>query len=99
MKTIKYVLAAALLIGGTAQMSAQDKNPQYEAISKVIIDNKSNPKAAESQVKDFFKENKKNPEAVAAIGRAYLDIKDFENAKKYADLAIKANKKAGAGKG
>lgn len=97
MKTIKYVLAAALLIGGTAQMSAQDKNPQYEAISKVIIDNKSNPKAAESQVKDFFKENKKNPEAVAAIGRAYLDIKDFENAKKYADLAIKANKKAGAG--
>ena len=97
MKAIKYVLAAALLIGGTAQVKAQEENPEFAAIAKVIVDNKNDLKAAEPQVKEFFKSNKKNPDAVAAIGRAYLDAKDAENAKKYADLAIKANKKAGAG--
>lgn len=97
MKAIKYLLAATLLIGGTAQIKAQDVNPEYVAITKAIVDNKSNLKAAEPIVKDFVKEHKKNAEALAVVGRAYLDAKNEVEAKKYADLAIKANKKAADG--
>ena len=89
MKTIKYLLAGAFLIGMAAQVKAQDVKSQVEAISKVVVANKANPKAAEDQVKAFIKENKKNPEAMAGLGRAYLDIKDTVNATKYAELAIK----------
>lgn len=97
MKTIKYLLAGAFLIGMAAQVKAQDVKSQVEAISKVVVANKANPKAAEDQVKAFIKENKKNPEAMAGLGRAYLDIKDTANAKKYAELAIKVGKNNGAG--
>ena len=66
MKTIKYVLAAALLIGGTAQIKAQDVNPEYAAVTKAIVDNKDNLKAAEPTVKDFVKEHKKDAAALSA---------------------------------
>lgn len=97
MKAIKYLLAGAFLIGMSAQVLAQDVKSQIEAISKVIIANKANPKAAEGQVKEFYKVNKKNPEAVAGLGRAYLDVKDTANARKYAELAIKCDKNNAVG--
>lgn len=97
MKAIKYLLAGAFLIGMSAQAIAQDIKAQIESISKVVIANKANPEAAEDQVKDFYKEYKKNAEAMAGLGRAFLDIKDTANAKKYAEQAIKVGKNNAAG--
>lgn len=83
------------MLGVTTPIMAQDNaKAEIEAITKTI---KANPAAAADQVKDCFKKNKKNSEVLVGIGRAYLDIKDTLNAQKYADLAIKANKKYAPG--
>ena len=76
---------------------AQDVQSQVDAIAKVIKVNKSNPEAVEDQVKDFVKENKKNAIALAGLGRAYLDIKDTVNAKKYAKMAVDRGEKDAEG--
>lgn len=76
---------------------AQDVQSQVDAIAKVIKENKSNPEAVEDQVKDFVKENKKNAIALAGLGRAYLDIKDTVNAKKYAKMAVDRGEKDAEG--
>lgn len=89
MKTIKYLLAGALFTFTAAPTMAQDVKAQIDAITKVVVSNKSNPKAAEDQVKAFYKENKKNPQALAGLGRAFLDIRDTTNARKYAEEAVK----------
>ena len=75
-----------------APSMAQDVKSQVEAIKKVVTDNKSNPAAAEEQVKDFVKENKKNAEALAGLGRAYFEIKDTASAREYAMMAIERGK-------
>lgn len=83
------------MFGFAAQSMAQDVKSQINAISKVVAANKNNPKAAEAQVKEYLKLNKKNAEALVGLGRAYLEIKDTANAKKYAEQAMKVNKKSG----
>ena len=60
MKAIKYLLAGALMIGFSAQSMAQDIKSEIKAITKVIVDNKSNLDAVEDQIKAFYKANKKN---------------------------------------
>lgn len=45
-------------------------------------------------VKAVVKENKKDVKAIAAIGRAYLDIKDTANTRKYAEMACALTDKA-----
>ena len=97
MKAIKYLLAGALMTGFTAPSMAQDVKSQVDAITKLIVANKSNPDAYKNQVKDFYKVNKKSSDALVGLGRAFLDIKDTLNATKYADEAIKKDKKNGAG--
>lgn len=97
MKAIKYLLAGALLTAFSAPTMAQDVKSQIEAITKVVVDNKDNLKAVKDQLKDFEKANKKNPEALAGLGRAYLDIKDTVNAEKYANLAIEKGKNSAYG--
>ena len=57
MKAIKYLLAGALISVVSAPSVAQDVKSQVETITKVVVDNKSNPAAIEDQVKDFVKEN------------------------------------------
>ena len=94
MKAIKYLLAGALMIGFSAQSMAQDIKSEVKAITKVIVDNKSNLDAVEDQIKAFYKANKKNPEALAGLGRAYFEVKDSVNAEKYANLAIKQARKS-----
>ena len=94
MKTVKYLLLGALVVGISAPLMAQDNKSTIDAISKVII---ANPAAAKDQVKEVFKKNKKNAEVLAGIGRAYFEAKDTANAKQYANLAIKANKNYGQG--
>ncbi|MBP7985209.1 MAG: hypothetical protein KAZ28_06175 [Bacteroidaceae bacterium] len=94
MKAIKYLLMGAMMIGFSAPTMAQDNKATIDAISKVIKDKSGN---VDDQVKDVYKSNKKNAEVLVGIGRAYLDVKDTANAKKYADLAIKADKKYAPG--
>src|SRR5574344_240865 len=82
------------MLGYSAPTMAQDNKATIDAISKVIKDKSGN---VDDQVKDVYKSNKKNAEVLVGIGRAYLDVKDTANAKKYADLAIKADKKYAPG--
>lgn len=55
----------------------------------------NNDKAAVAAiVKDALKSCKKDPKALAAIGRAYLDVKDTTNTRKYANMSITLTNKA-----
>ena len=90
MKQLKYVLVGALMLGINAPVMAQEDNKSViESITKVI---KSNSSDAEEQVKAVFKKNKKNPEVLVGIARAYFEQKDTAKARVYADFANKAAK-------
>lgn len=97
MKAIKYLVAGALMLSIAAPTMAQDVKSQVDAITKVIVDAKGDVNATKSQVKDFMKVNKKNADALAGLGRAFLAAKNFEQAKFYADMAMKVGKNSAAG--
>ena len=86
-----------MMLSISAPMMAQNVNPDFEAIKKVVVDAKGDVEATKGQVKLFMKTNKKNPEAIAALGRAFLDAKNFDQAKFYADMAMKVGKNNSAG--
>ena len=97
MKAIKYLVAGALVLSFSAPTMAQDVKSQVDAITKVIVDAKGDVNATKANVKDFMKANKKNAEALAGLGRAFLYAKNFEQAKVYADMAMKVGKNSAAG--
>ena len=97
MKAIKYLVAGALMLSIAAPTMAQDVKSQVDAITKVIVDAKGDVNATKAQVKDFMKVNKKNADALAGLGRAFLAAKNFEQAKVYADMAMKIGKTNAAG--
>ncbi len=87
MKTIKYLVIGAMMLGISSPVMAQEDPKQViDAISIAI---KDNPTGAAAQVKEVVKKYKKNVEVLCGIGRAYLDVKDITNAKLYADMAMK----------
>jgi tetratricopeptide (TPR) repeat protein len=87
MKAIKYVFIGALMLSISTPVMAQQDNKSI--IDNISIAIKENPAAAEAKVKEVVKQNKKNVEVLCGIGRAYLDIKDTEKARQYADMAMK----------
>ena len=87
MKAIKYVFIGALMLSISTPVMAQQDNKSI--IDNISIAIKENPAAAEAKVKEVVKQNKKNVEVLCGIGRAYLDIKDTEKARQYADIAMK----------
>ena len=93
MKTIKYLLVGALLTVFSAPALAQ------VSIADAVktIKSSTDKKETEAVVKQAYKAVKKDAAEVAKLGRAYLDVKDTINAKKYANLAVKANKNSAAG--
>ena len=97
MKAIKYLVAGALMLSISAPTMAQDVKSQVDAITKVVVDAKGDVVATKNQVKEFMKSNKKNAEALAGLGRAFLAAKNFEQAKLYADMAMKVGKNVSAG--
>lgn len=97
MKAIKYLVAGALVLSIAAPTMAQDVKSQVNAITKVVVDAKGDVNATKAQVKEFMKANKKNAEALAGLGRAFLAAKNFEQAKFYADQAMKVGKSSAAG--
>ena len=93
MKAIKYLFIGAMMIGFNApSMAQEDHKSAIEQLTKVI---KSDAADKDVQIKNLFKDYKKDADVMVAMGRAYLDIQDLENAQKYADMAIKRNKNCG----
>ena len=88
MKAIKYFVLGAMMIGFGAPAMAQNNNAVIEEVSKLIKTHGDG-----EAIKAIFKANKKNPEVLLGMGRAYLEVKDTANASKYANLALARNKK------
>ena len=80
-----------------APTMAQDVKSQVDAITKIVVDAKGDVAATKAPVKEFMKANKKNAEALAGLGRAFLAAKNFEQAKVYADMAMKMGKTSAVG--
>lgn len=87
MKSLKYLMIGVLALSVGTPAAAQEESPA-EAVKAIL---KSNAPDAEKQIKAIYKKNKKNPEAIVAIGRVYYEEKDTANAHYYADLAAKMN--------
>ena len=86
MKAIKYVVMSLVLAGFSASAMAQ------EAEAKAAIDAiKSKAANAAELVKTAQKKNKKNPEALVNIGRAFFEQGDTAQAHVFADLADNAS--------
>lgn len=98
MKAIKYLVAGAMMLSFSAPTMAQeDTKSQIDAITKVIIDNNGDVNATKDAVKAYMKLNKKNAEALAGLGRAFLDVKNYAKAQEYAAMARKVDKNSAAG--
>ena len=94
-KAVKYLVMGAFVFGLSTPVMAQDYNAVIGEISKALKEDPQAVGAAKQMVKDYMKEYKKNPEAMVALGNAYLAGKNYEKAIECADLAIKRNKTFG----
>ena len=74
-------------MGIGAPAMAQNNGAVIEQVSKLI-----KSKGNGEEIKSIFKANKKNPEVLLAMGRAYYEVRDTVNAAKYANLALARNK-------
>ena len=92
MKAIKYLVAGVMMLSISAPTMAQTDKAQFDAIAKTIVDKNGDANALKDDIKAFTKLYKKNPEAMANIGRAFLEVDNYEKANEYADLAIKVIK-------
>lgn len=95
MKAVKYLIMGAFVMGLSAPVMAQDYNSVIGEVSKALKEDPQAVGAAKQLVKDYMKAYKKNPEAMVALGNAYLASKNFNKAVECADLAIKKNKAFG----
>ena len=91
MKAYKYLLIGALMLGSSVPTFAQNDNKAViEQGTKVILAKGADYK---DQVKQLYKENKKNPEVLVAFGKVFLAQKDTANAKAFANYALARNPK------
>ena len=90
MKTMKYLFAAAaLMMTGAPAMAQEGTMADVNTVKNII---KSKPADLDSQMKPFYKKNKKNPEVLLGIARAFYEAKDTANAHVFADYALVAKK-------
>ena len=99
MKPIKYLVAGALMLSISTSSMAQTSALQQEidAITQTVTAANGDVKATKDAVKLFLKSYKKNPEALAGLGRAYMAAHNFTEATKYAEMARKVGKNVAAG--
>ena len=98
MKKMKYLVAGLLLAGLSAPVMAQTSQVEADAIANVMkVKATGDVKATQKEVKEYTKLYKKDAAAIAALGRAFLDAKDYVQAEAMANLAIKANGKSAEG--
>jgi len=91
MKAIKYFMFGALMMGFSVQSAAQEDNKTIIEAAKSII--KSKPADMDKQMKNVYKQNKKNPAVLVGVARAFYEAKDTANARVFAGYAIEACKK------
>lgn len=91
MKAMKY-LVVGILMGISVPAMAQEIEFS-KALAPVAQAMKDNPAAAEKMAKDFLKVYKKDPDAVLALGSAYLTVKNFTKADEMAELVLARSKK------
>lgn len=94
MKTIKYLLMGAMLMGVSTVSNAQDGSAADIALFKNLVASK--PADMEKQMNTFYKKNKKNVPNLLAFGRELLNAEDYANAEKFANYALTADKKSAA---
>ena len=75
-----------MMLSISAPTMAQTDKAQFDAIAKTIVDKNGDAAALKDDIKAFTKLYKKNPEAMANIGRAFLEVDNYEKANEYADL-------------
>ncbi|MBM6991803.1 MAG: tetratricopeptide repeat protein [Prevotella sp.] len=90
MKAIKYFLMGSLIFASVAPTMAQDNKTIIEQATQII---KAKGPTYNDQVKQLYKTNKKNPEVLVALGKAFLQEKDTANALKFANYALVKNGK------
>ncbi|MCH4148469.1 MAG: tetratricopeptide repeat protein [Prevotella sp.] len=97
MKAIKYLIVATMLFASATVSLAQE--PDYKAMLQPIANalkaSPGNALAAKDEVKQYTKTFKKNPQALEALGEAFLMAKTYDKANEYADLALAKNKNFG----
>lgn len=91
MKATKYLLAGALVIGLAAPVMAQTDTKAVVAQATEII--KAKGPDYDKQIKQLYKDNKKNAEALVAIGKVFYNEKDLQNADLFADYALQKDGK------
>ena len=87
MKAIKYLLMGVLLAGFSTTANAQEE--ELQAALNAI---KSKSPEVADLAKTAYKKNKKNPENLMKIARAYFEQKDTAGAIKFANYANEAGK-------
>ena len=87
MKAIKYLLMGVLLAGFSTTANAQEEELQA-ALSAIKAKSGNVADAA----KTAYKKNKKNPEALMKIARAFFEQKDTAGARQFANYANEAGK-------
>ena len=92
MKAIKYLIMGVLLAGFSATANAQ-----VEELNAALSAIKSKAPNAADLAKTAFKKNKKDPEALMKIARAYFEQKDTAGANQFARYANEAYKPKAAG--
>lgn len=92
---IKNILLGALMTVIAAPAMAQVQADAVKDQVAAII--KSGAADKDKQIASLAKQYKKDAKSLASVGKAYLAAKDYDNAKKYADMAIKANAKCADG--
>jgi tetratricopeptide (TPR) repeat protein len=90
MKAIKYLMMGVLTFSFSTSVMAQDGSKADIDAVKRIISNK--PADLDKQMKPYYKENRKNAENLIGFARAFFEVKDTANAKKYAEFALTASK-------
>ena len=87
MKTIKYLIMGVLLAGFSTTANAQE-----EELNAAISAIKSKAANVADLAKAAYKKNKKDPEALMKIARAYFEQKDTAGANQFARYANEASK-------
>jgi tetratricopeptide (TPR) repeat protein len=90
---MRNIIIGALMTVIAAPAMAQQQDAIQEQVAAII---KSGAPDAAKQVAAIAKQNKKDVNALVSIGKAYLAVKDYANAKLYAQQAadLVSNKKA-----
>ena len=87
MKKIKYLIMGVLLAGFSTTANAQQ-----EELNAALNAIKTNAADKADLAKTAYKKNKKDPEALMKIARAYFEQKDTAGANQFARYANEASK-------